>query len=410
MELMHETEAIETLSVDDILWLSSDDTQFQALSASFKKINLQSHWLQTSEVTEQFSKLHQKVIVCELESEHFKSTFEGLDRIKGVNPASAIIIISSDLDNDQISKLINQIDVFAILSPKENLIEYVKKAIEDSKNKSTYFGNIKKIKLQNEKLESFNEDLEKIVHERTKKEFEANQMTVSSLKDIQGILKFIKSISRSETIEELMNEVRGDFKRFHGLMPPVLIFLESSSIVRVFYFQGKQFTEKVKVLTTGEQPFRDDDNNSLRADLSNFFGRPFGAVSVTNLKFRSQELQSVISKVVCEHSFNTKSLDDFSKYSTERWSIINMALENVLLKEKSHEIAKQWSKTFNEMKDPIVILDQNYKKTLSNSSFHKKLEEEYGPILSQGKKSQMNASIQKTFEEGASQNLSLIHI
>lgn len=403
MELMYEPEVVETLNLYDVLWLSSEDSSFNKLLSSFEKINLKSQWLSISDATKNFSELKPRVIVCELDLDSFKNGFACLDKIKGLSQASAIIIIFKKLENVHIHKLVNQLGVFAVLSPRENLIEYVKKAIEDFKDKSTYFNNIKKIKLQNEKLESLNKNLEKVVHERTKKEFEANQMTVSSLKDIQGILKFIKAISRAETIEELMNEVRGDFKRFHGLMPPILIFLESSSLVRVFYFQGKQFTEKTKTFTDDKQPFRKDDDNSLRGDLSNFFGRPFGAVSVTDLNFRPQELQSIVSKVVCEHSFNAKSLGDFDRYSSERWSIINMALENILLKEKTHEIAKQWSKTFNEMKDPIVILDQNYKKTLSNSSFHKKLEAEYGPLLSQGEGSPMNSSIHKTFLEGLSQ-------
>ncbi|NQZ20400.1 MAG: D-aminoacyl-tRNA deacylase, partial [Bdellovibrionales bacterium] len=325
------------------------------------------------------------------------------DQIKADNPASAVIVIADDLEVLHVDKLINELNVFSILKPGDNITENIKKAIEDFKDKNVYFSNIQKVKTQNEHLQTLTENLEKLVSERTKKEFEANQKTVTSLKGIQSILKFIKAISRVESVEEIMNEVRREFKRFHGLMPPILVFLESSSQIRVYFFQGKQFVEKISVFDPKERPFADSDQNTIRSDLSNLFGRPFGTVSVTDMGFSSQEMGSMKALIVCEHSFNGQKKNDFEQYSFERWPVINMALENVLLKQKSHEIAKQWSKTFNEMKDPIVILDWQYKMTLSNSIFHKTIQEDYLPILEQKDQSHMNHSIQQTFDSGESQ-------
>lgn len=400
---MHEPTVTDQLEVFDVLWLGDDTSNYGLAVKSFEKLSLVSHFIVLNEALQSFSSLKQRVIVCEIKDENFKTAFECLDRIKAINPASSVIVLAQNLQMDMVDRLINQVDAFSILQPKDNLVESVKKAIEDYKNKSFYFNNLKKVKQQNEKLESLNKNLEKLVHERTRKEFEANQMTLGSLKDIQGILKFIKAISRAETIEDLMNEVRGDFKRFHGLMPPILILLEPTGRLRFFYFQGKQFTEKVHTSSQDVNFFKEKGISNLRSGLSNLLGRPFGPVNVTDLSFRSLELQNLMAKVVCEHSFNDKNLDEFDRYSLERWSIINMALENILLKEKAHEIAKQWAKTFNETKDPIIIIDSNYKVTLSNSSYHRDIEKELEGNQDKKDMSFLYGAAEQTFISGESQ-------
>ena len=144
--------------------------------------------------------------------------------------------------------------------------------------------------------------------------------------------------------------------------------------------------------------FKEGDHNSLRSGLSNLLGRPFGPINITELSFRSAELQSLVAKVVCEHSFNDKNLDEFDRYSVERWSIINMALENIFLKERSHEIAKQWARTFNEMKDPIIIIDQNYKMILSNKDYHKEYYKTCYQVFAKRESPCLDCQILKTFE------------
>jgi two-component system, NtrC family, sensor kinase len=330
----------------------------------------------------------------------FDKTFIDLLEIKKGYPLIVIIIIDDKIAAKQFSQLINEAKVFAIINSIENLKVTSSKAYDFYKKNADNLKNLSNLKKQNIQLESLNKNLESLVFDRTKEEFEANRQTESSLKNIQALLNFIKNISRSESIEEYINQIRLDFKKYHGLMPPILVLENTEKTVRIFYYQGKQFTETKSLLNIKES-FGNMTN--LRMQMSHILGRPFGQVTTIDLSFTSKDLDLQNAKLVFEHSLDAGDLESFQINIKERISLMNMALENILLKESLQNIAKQWAKTFNQMKDPIVILDQTYKVTLSNLYYDKVIHDELANPNNIKAKLVNDTALKNTFKNGKSQ-------
>ncbi len=314
-----------------------------------------------------------QVILIDLTGDDFSDFLSIQDNLRTKWPSIPVLLKAKDLSVNQLSKLINEFDIYTIISDKMQLKKSLQEALVENVKRKSYIENLKLLKVQNQKLESLNQNLEDLVHQRTINEFQANQQAENSLRKIQQILNFIKKISSSNGLEDLLTNLSNEFKRFQSSMPPILIIIKSENDKRIHYFQGRQLVEKtVKLSSHFADVIDNHDSNKLRHDLSNIFGRPFGSVIVEPLVFQSAELESVKALLVFEHSFNESAQKDFKNFSLEHVSIVNMALENILLKESLQAIARQWAKTFNQMEDPILIVNQNYQISLSNADFHKK--------------------------------------
>lgn len=316
--------------------------------------------------------LKSKVFVMSLNEKSFEADLKCLVQLSIENHSSRVIVNYGDLSSEKIIEFLNNIDVYAVIQKDEELPTRVQQALFESQKSSMDLSKLSKTKEQNLRLEELSKNLEKLVHERTKKEFIENQKTVESLKDMQSLLSFIKAVSRCESIEDLLNHVREEFRKIHGLMPPILLLGQESLNTRLLYFQGKQLTEKKVRESSGEVPLARQSLDQLRATLSNILGRPFGNVSQIQLDFQSPEVHTIHGNWLFEHSLSQSNLEFFQLFSSERLSVINMALESILLSERQQDIARLWAKTFNNMSDPILIVDSSYQMTLSNSDYHKK--------------------------------------
>ncbi len=356
----------------DLLHQGLSQNQVQNLKEKLKGFN--PDWkLQNSEnLSFSANQKSVKIFLFRIDPSRFQEGLETLIQTHKKNPDLILLVMGSLARTEQVSCLINQARVFAILDKEDDSVEIFRKAYEASLDRSRYHSNLQKLKKQNKQLETLNQNLEQLVHERTKKDFEANKKAELSVKRMRSILAFIKNISRSHKIQDLMNEVRNEFRRFHGVMPPVFALKKDLKEIRFFYFQGKQFTEKTKWVNDNETFLKTNSKNGFSHDLGRFFGRPFGSVIVHDFVFQSTELKLVHASMIFEHSLDLNSLEEFHSELNQRWAIVNMALENILLRKSLEDITKQWSDTFNKMKDPIIIVKQDYKISLSNGEYHNK--------------------------------------
>ncbi len=311
------------------------------------------------------------VAIFSLSEDGVEPTLKHLKNFRAKFQSASILLIDEIKNKESLSSILSAFDIFAVLSHLENVKITLQKAVEKCDEQKTYNETLRKGKKQNKSLESLKTNLQDLVHERTRREYEENMKMEGSVKELQSLLRFIKSVGRLETIEELMNLIRDEFKKIQGIMPPLLLMADNTRSVRLFYFQGKQLIEKKVGEAFENANLKNIDSKEMKLKLSNLLGRPVGSLSITDFKFKAEELAQFDSVMVFEESLGEKQKGSFTLYSKERWPVINMVLESLLLKESLQNIARQWARTFNEMEDPIIILDPNYKMSLSNSSFHK---------------------------------------
>ncbi len=383
----------------DIKFLNVDKNLSEALQKKMKN----SFSMQFIDGIDQEVHLNCKVVVLPFKSSDFSTKLSLFNKIFDLDSAIAVLVIDQGLTENEFLQLAKIDGVFGIVNSEDFNELLLQKAIADYDLCRNLIDNRLKIKEQNNKLELFNQNLENLVHERTKKEFEASHATENSLKAIQSILNFIKNVSKSQSIEDLLLHLQGEFKKISGLMPPILILDEGVINFRVFFFQGKQLIEKFSNTSSDRSKFYSEGEAELRAALSNYFGRPFGPLKIRDLSFQPKELQGVKARIIFEHSFESQNNLETLRQDNERWTILALAIENLLLKEGMQNIAKQWSRTFNKMKDPILILDENFQMSLSNSSYHKVENKVCYQSFANNDKACKDCPLTRTFNSGESQ-------
>ncbi len=372
MELMLNYDLPADIGTIDFLCVDLDSDEQMQVDGVLSDKNLAGLAIPVEALSGVSSRHEVKVLVVYLSADSFKKKFNDISDFKNQRKATTLLVIHSDLSTDQVSQLLSEATVFSVIGKGESLKQSLLKALEHSTVQQGYLQSLQKVKNQNKTLESLKENLEGVVFERTKKDLAASQQMETSVKELQSILSFIKNVSRLESIEELMVQVRQEFKKIHALMPPILMVAGPSQDVRAFYFQGKQLIEKLLKFDPLSDSLFSTDDSLLRKHLSNVLGRPFGHLSKMEFNFHSAELEQVKSLIVFEHSLGEEEQSEYAKYWQQRWPIVNMALESLLLKESLQRIARQWARTFNNMADPIVIVDSQFRMSLSNSGFHTK--------------------------------------
>jgi two-component system, NtrC family, sensor kinase len=320
-------------------------------------------------------------------------------------PNLPLAVVFNDLAAEQVSEMINDCDVFILRTNANQVRDNIQLIFEEEKRRTDLLEGLQVVRRQNEQLEVLNQNLEDLVLQRTSKDYEASQQAEVSLKEIQQILNFLKNISRAATLEDLLYETGNEFKKFQGLRPPILMLYSAESGGRLFYFQGRQLVKKVISSTDVHSLFTHSQSaQNLQHSLSNLLGRPFSSVYKRDVAFKSEDLIHTQALLIFEHSLHDLGLMNLGEFGEERWSIINMALENIILKEGLEDIARQWAKTFNQMSDPILIVDQNYQIALSNSNFHREGDKTCYKVFAGRDKPCVECPMSKTFSSGLPQS------
>lgn len=190
------------------------------------------------------------------------------------------------------------------------------------------------------------------------------------------LVDFVKELSRVETVEDLCALLRLEVKNFSKLKEPILAFAKSQSEFLLYFYQGAQVTQKI-VAGIWPQQSRIRLNNVADSQyLANIFGRPFGRLLAIPLKLKrksSADDLKISAILFFEHSMKTEEWSEFLKFTEDRLQPISIALDRILLGQDLNEAAAIWERTFDELLDPVVILDDQNKILRANKSYSTQL-------------------------------------
>lgn len=360
-----------------LVFSSSDVEKFEVFASKFKSKKVEFSAVSHTNLEKYLEEHQVKVIVFDASEKLLHDQIQLSQHLQSTFPEINWVLSADGFSISNLETILNSSDFYAVFCEDGKFLQTLEKAIESQGERKDYYDTLKKVKVQNKKLEELNKNLEGIVHERTMKEFVASNKTSRSLKTIRGLLSFIKSMSRVSNADEFMVELQRELKKISGIMPPLLVLQEGKHSLRLFYFQGRQLIEKKVSRSQVVGDLSAQNPSDLRSSMTNFLGRPMGAIEIEKMQFQAKELLNFEAFVVFENNFGDKIVSEYIDFMKDRWPIINMALENILIKEGMHNIARQWSRTFNEMKDPIAIMDSNYKLSLSNTAYNSSEDKKY---------------------------------
>ncbi len=219
-----------------------------------------------------------------------------------------------------------------------------------------------RVRSQNKTLNELNENLEKIVEQRThhlevsKKEIEIKN------KETRDLIKFIKSLSNVEGFEDLLLILRHEFIRYHKVEAPLMIYSLSPHSYRCISFQGPQILDR---LIEGQQiGVAARDPQRMREVLADALARPVGPILCISV-----ERAEYAGYFIFEHNMDSLEQNNFLHLLERRIESLRVAFDRLALKWKAHQISRQWSVTFDALLDPIVIVDQNFRVIRANKSF-----------------------------------------
>jgi nitrogen-specific signal transduction histidine kinase len=219
-----------------------------------------------------------------------------------------------------------------------------------------------KVRSQNKVLNELNENLEKIIEQRThhlevsKKEIEIKN------KETRDLIKFIKSLSNVDAFEDLLLILRHELLRYHKVESPLLIYSLYPHAYRCISFQGPQIIDR-QVDADVIVPSLDKPSQ-LREALADILARPIAPLLCVSIKRQEHS-----GYFIFEHNMDPAEQQHFLGILDRKIESLTVAFDRLALKWKAHQISRQWSLTFDSLLDPIVIIDPQFKVIRSNKSF-----------------------------------------
>jgi signal transduction histidine kinase/FixJ family two-component response regulator len=359
-----------------ILWVDDDPNILQAAERLLRTQSWE--FIGTTDVSRAKDLLGQSPFTV-LVADQIMSESSGVDLLefaKKYSPYTTRILLTGKVDTAVLGEAVNRGAVFRFVAkPWENseLLSDVAASIEHHHLRSVQANLLKEVSRQNKLLEELTSGLEQLVVERTESsEFSKNEVE-AKLSRMRQLVRFIKDLALSTSIDELMTLIKKETKAFHGIRSVMLGYFTVERKPVIVYFQGKQVVEKrPRENWTDTTRLRINELED-RIYLANEFGRPFVKTLAIPLKRRASDKlnqSEVTATLFFEHTFVDERIDDFLNFIGEFVQPLSIALDRILLEYNLKYTSFQWESTFDGIKDPIAIVDMNYQVVRANRHFN----------------------------------------
>ncbi len=360
-----------------ILWVDDDREILEAALRLFRSRSWTLVAVESAEAAkEQLARESFAVVVADQRLQA-ASGIDILAFAKERSPGTSRILLTGRVETSVIEEAVNRGHVFRFIAkPWENeqLIVDISKAIEHHELKMAEAGLLREVSLQNRKLERLTSGLETIVMERTLNAESSKIEVERQLSNLRDLVHFIKELSNLTAVDELLGLIKKEMKSFHEVRSPLLAYMVTERRPMILFFQGKQFSEReARNQWPNRSRIRANESED-RHYLANEFGRPFVKVLAVPLKRRAVAVDNdrePPATLFFEHSLADDAVDKFLSFVSERLQPLSIALDRILLEYHLKYTSLQWESTFDGIKDPIAIIDIDFKLVRSNRHFSK---------------------------------------
>ncbi len=298
---------------------------------------------------------------------------EGLDLLQYAKRDFGVpTLLFSALSPEWMTQSINQAEVSYVLRWPEHL-----KILSDRLAVSTNYyhqqqrqiEHIREAIIQNKRLEALHAELEAAVGEKTEELAGSREEARLKLSKMGQLVRFIKDLAASGTIDDLFKVICSEVKTFHHLSATFLAYSNVEREPRILLFQNGVLMERA--LSTQWKvaaEIRLDDPES-QAYLARECQRPMGRVITVPLLEALGNGPPWRATLYFEHSFSKEEMSHFLTFLTERRGSMTTALERLLVELSLRSTSILWEKTFSRMNDGIAIISRDYTVLRANPAF-----------------------------------------
>ena len=229
---------------------------------------------------------------------------------------------------------------------------------------------------QNKELQGLTERLEEIVKDRTLSIEKSKDEIEDSLTQARNLIRFTQNAAQRSSFEDIMTLIRRELKRFAKIGDPLLLLQLQEDAIDILSFRVGLLQEskiKKKVKLPRQNTFFDKE---LTANLANLMGRPFHKVVAFPLdialirKFGYADAAAVLC---FESQMTDFEMTEFLSQFQQFLKPITIAVDRLFLERELTLQSFRWEKTFDGLRDPIAVIDREYRVLRSNNKFAAKV-------------------------------------
>lgn len=270
------------------------------------------------------------------------------------------MLIVNQLDFDSFQTAVNRGRVFRIVErgSLEKIQQSIGDCIDEYHQEMQRVELVRKSSRQNRELEDLTLTLEARVEDRTKSILTAKEQEEEKLNRIRRLVRFIKDLTITGSIEDLLVQIRNELRPFHQVVAPALIFpmsIEESALV--FFSKSQVILRSI--------PFKlENAEDHLLNLLANQMGRPIAKMLRLDLDLKPRQAFLFI-----EHTASFKEAKAIENHLIELRRPMEMTIERLQLEFENNFHSFRWEKTFDNLNEPISIIDRDMHVLRSNQKF-----------------------------------------
>lgn len=316
------------------------------------------------------------VLMAVATDENLNQTLEILERFEQESPKTTRILITNSLTPEIFKNAVNKAHVHFCLDTSDfqkRWREILDRAVQKYHKANAKFRLLKESTRQFRELEALNSDLERIVLDRTQHIETSKEEEEEKLNKVRSLIRLIKELAQTTSFEELLLLLRKEFRKFHKVGDPILIYQSALDRVEFISFQSGQilFTHK-----KGHFPFSNEivmAKSEMSRALANHFGRPFVKALYIPLEMKESSLHGAQAGIFLEANLSENESGLFLDFVRERVQSIAITVDRLMLESELVQFSYRWEKTFDGLRDPIAIVDLDYEVLRSNKKFNDKV-------------------------------------
>lgn len=216
------------------------------------------------------------------------------------------------------------------------------------------------MRLQNRQIEELNRGLEQVVKDRTTNEVESRRASQNNISRVRDIIGFIKELSQVFDIGDIVPLIRRHLKEHHLLESPILFVPRAEDFGDFYHLRSSEpFRTRFRGRWTVSSRIRVNESEDSQF-LANGLSRPFGKVLCFPLITARHQKEIFKSPLLMfEHNLPGKELEALVPILAEKLQPVSWALDRLILEQELKSTSKDWEMTFDELSEPIAILDHD---------------------------------------------------
>ena len=223
------------------------------------------------------------------------------------------------------------------------------------------------MRVQNRRIDEFNQGLAVEVRERTANEMQSRRESQLNITRVRDIIGFIKQLAQVFDIADLLPLIRRQVKEHHALGAPYLFVPRGEGIGDLYYARG---FETLRSRVRGAWESSDQTRVHEPADrqfLANATGRPFGKTLRFPLITGRHQREVWRAPLLLFEQLGTDDPQSLTEIIGLKMQPVSWALDRLVLEQELKNTSRDWEMTFDELTEPIAVLDHDGRVLRANS-------------------------------------------